>query len=319
MDSLLIILASMTLAVGGWAIFHVLTANARTERRKLHQRLSTEARPENTVRTLRPILLPAEVTGLPEFLARSAFIQSLQRKLSQAYPEVTARKFLLISICGCLIPMLLLGVLIENNVVPVIVGAAGGYLPFFFLDSKRGKRQRKVEEQLPEALDFLGRVLRAGQSFSTGLQMMAEELPEPLSAEFRRAYDQHSLGQPMEDALREMANRIESTDFSFFVTAVIIQRQSGGDLSEVLRNIANMVRSRLRLRQSVKAKTAEGRFTGYIMIAFPVVMFCLASMLNPDYSGLLLHTHNGHVLLGIAFALQVFGLFLIKKITTVKV
>src|SRR5205085_6835476 len=102
---------------------------------------------------------------------------------------------------------------------------------------------------------------------STGLQMMGEELPAPLAAEFRRCYDQHSLGTPLEDALKDMATHIESTDFAFFVTAVLIQRQTGGDLAEVLGNISKMIRGRLRLLQQVKAKTAEGRFTGYIMVA----------------------------------------------------
>src|SRR5204863_8156518 len=134
---------------------------------------------------------------------------------------------------------------------------------------KRGRRQRAIANQLPEALDFLSRVLQAGHSFSTGVQMMSEELLDPLKTEFRRCYDQHSLGQPLEDSLKEMTTRVESTDFAFFVTAVLIQRQTGGDLAEVLNNISDMIRQRIGLQQHVKAKTAEGRFTGYIMVAFP--------------------------------------------------
>jgi len=151
------------------------------------------------------------------------------------------------------------------------------------------------------------------------LQMMSEELPEPLASEFRRCYDQHGLGQPLEDGLREMAVRLESQDFAFFVTAVVIQRQSGGDLAEVLKNISLMIRQRLRLVQSVKAKTAEGRLTGYIMVAFPFVMFVLSYALNPERGGLMLHTSQGRMLIGIAGGLQLFGLILIKRITTVRV
>jgi tight adherence protein B len=319
MDTLLPILVAATVATIGWAVFQALVSPARKEKRKLQLRLSTETRPDNAVRTLKPLTLAAEVTGLPELLARRRFIQSVQRKLGQAYPEVTAKRFLILCTCLALLPMGIVWLISDNPVMAVGCGAAGGYLPFFFLNAKRSRRQRQIELQLPEALDFLGRILRAGQSFSTGLQMMSEELPNPLSGEFRRTYDQHSLGQSLEDALRDMAVRIDSTDFSFFVTAVIIQRQAGGDLSEVLKNIGNMVRSRLRLQQSVRAKTSEGRFTGYIMVAFPAVMFGLASMLNPDYSGILLHTPNGHILLGVAVTLQMIGLFLIRKITTVRV
>ncbi len=187
------------------------------------------------------------------------------------------------------------------------------------LSSKRAKRQRVLAEQVPEALDFLARILQAGHSLSTGLQMMGEELPQPLASEFRKCYDQHSLGLSLEDALKETAARVESGDVAFFVTAVLIQRQTGGDLSEVLRNISGMIRGRVRLSQHVKAKTAEGRFTGYVLVAFPAIMFLLSYYLNPTYAGVLLHDPGGRILLGVAVGLQLLGLFAIKKITTVKV
>src|SRR5207237_6110404 len=137
-------------------------------------------------------------------------------------------------------------------------------------------------------------------SLSTGLSMMGEELPQPLSGEFRRCYDQHSLGQPLDECMREMARRIESTDFAFFVTAVLIQRTTGGDLSEVLGNISGMIRQRIRLAQSVKAKTAEGRFTGYILVALPAILLGIAYMLNPQYAGVLFKTSSGLKMLGVA-------------------
>jgi tight adherence protein B len=123
----------------------------------------------------------------------------------------------------------------------------------------------------------------------------------------------------MDDSLKDMATRIESTDFAFFVTAVLIQRQTGGDLSEVLENISGMIRQRIRLQQHVKAKTAEGRFTGYILSAVPALMFVVASMLNPDYTGVLWKTSTGMWLLGTAFGLTLMGLYFIKRITTVRV
>jgi tight adherence protein B len=123
----------------------------------------------------------------------------------------------------------------------------------------------------------------------------------------------------MEEALKDMAARIESTDFAFFVTTVLIQRQTGGDLSEVLGNISGMVRQRIRLAMSVKSKTAEGRFTGYILVAFPFGMFLLTYVLNPAYASGMLKTSTGLTMLGVAVALQAMGLFAIKKITTVRV
>src|SRR5437773_795449 len=116
------------------------------------------------------------------------------------------------------------------------------------------------------------------------IKIQRDQSPQPLAAEFRQCYDQHSLGQSLDEALKDTAARVESTDFAFFVTAVLIQRQTGGDLSEVLKNISGMIRGRVRLQQQVKAKTAEGRFTGYILVAFPAVMFLIVSFMNPEYA-----------------------------------
>jgi tight adherence protein B len=228
-------------------------------------------------------------------------------------------RFLGISAGLALTGWLLLLVWMDSAWVALAAAGVGAYLPYMVVVKKKSKRQRKMAEQLPEALDFLQRILRAGHSLSTGLSMMAEELPQPLSAEFRRCYDEHSLGQPLEECLREMTGRIESTDFAFFVTAVLIQRQTGGDLSQLLGNISGMIRQRIRLQQYVKAKTAEGRFTGYILVCFPVLMFFIASSMNPEYKKNLLGTSSGLTMLGIAAALIVLGLVTIRKITTVRV
>jgi tight adherence protein B len=252
-------------------------------------------------------------------LSRLRFLHTLHLRLAQAYPETTLVRFLAIAASGAIFTFTLM-LLLTTSVFPALLAGAGAaYLPFFLLGARRSRRQKALASQLPEALDFLSRALKAGHSLSTGLQMMADELPKPLSEEFRQCYDQHSLGQSLDDSLKDMSSRIESTDFAFFVTAVLIQRQTGGDLSEVLRNISGMIRQRVRLQQQVKAKTAEGRFTGYIMVGFPVIMFFIASTLNPEYAQILLHTTAGLKMLGFAFLLQVLGLLSIRKITTVKV
>jgi tight adherence protein B len=185
--------------------------------------------------------------------------------------------------------------------------------------NKRNRRQRMIADQLPDALEFMGRALRAGHSMTIAFQMMAEELPDPIASEFRRVAEQHSLGASLEDTLHAAVDRIESTDFAFFVTAALIQRQTGGDLSEVLHNITSMIRSRVRLQQHVKAKTAEGRFTGYILAAFPAVMFVVSYCLNKEYAGRLLEEGAGIMMLGIALMMQLLGLFVIRKLTIVQV
>jgi tight adherence protein B len=290
------------------------------DKRKLKQRLSNEdTRQSDQRQSPVSITVQDQATGLSARLAQYGPLEGLYRQIIQVWPDLSLVTFL--SICAALsITLAVITYAFVGAPIVAVVGAViGGYAPFLALGRKRSKRQRMIADQLPDSLDFLARVLKAGHSFSTGLQMMADELPQPLGGEFRRAYDQHSLGLSMEEALKDMAARIESTDFAFFVTATLIQRQTGGDLSEVLGNISGMIRQRIRLAQSVKAKTAEGRFTGYILSAFPAVMFLIASMLNPDYTKVLWTTTTGMVMLAVAFILMLSGLFCIKKITTVRV
>jgi tight adherence protein B len=201
----------------------------------------------------------------------------------------------------------------------VVCGIVFSFIPLIMLNAACNRRQRAFLDQLPEALDFLSRILRAGHSLSTGLQMMADELPDPLSSEFRRCYDAHSVGQPLEESLKDTAIRVDNPDFGFFVTAILIQRQTGGDLSEVLNNISDMIRQRIRLQQHVKAKTAEGRFTGYILVVFPVILFFLSYYVNPKYASVLLHTSTGIWLLVIAGVMLIMGSYCIRRITTIKV
>jgi tight adherence protein B len=302
-----------------FAATRVVSALTDAEKRKLKSRLSAEigVRPGDGER--RAITVQRETNLLSSLLVRIDFFSKLDRMLVHAYPETSLTRFL--SIAGAIGAVLLLITLLLSGslVFGVIAGAIGLYIPFLVLGQKRSKRQKMLAEQLPEALDFLGRVLKAGHSLSTGIQMMGEELNQPLGGEFRRAYDQHSLGHPMEDCLKEMASRSSSTDFAFFITAVMIQRQTGGDLTEVLGKISGLVRQRINLQQHVVAKTAEGRFTGYILAGFPVLMFLIEYVMNPKDAGMLLNTTSGLALLGTAVGLQLTGLYLIRRITTVTV
>ncbi|HEY8668875.1 MAG TPA: type II secretion system F family protein [Tepidisphaeraceae bacterium] len=295
-----------------------LISGLSVDKRRLKQRLSTSGQQVEQA-SLQLISNNDDLSGLSGRLVKYGYFSDLYRRIVQAYPDMTLGRFVTI-VVFLFVTLLLLVSAISNS---LLIGGAsaliGGYIPFFMMNSKRNKRQQTLAKQLPEALDFLSRILRAGHSLSTGLQMMGEELPQPLATEFSRCYNQHSLGQALEDSLTDMAKRIESTDFAFFITAILIQRQTGGDLSEVLTNISGMVRQRMRLQNHVRAKTAEGRFTGYILVAFPAVMFLLSYILNPEHTGIMLKDSTGLMLLGLAFGLQMLGLFAIRKITTVRV
>jgi tight adherence protein B len=308
--------AVMLLVFGAWRVIATVTD---PERRKLKERLTASGTASVASSAQLQITLQSEAQGLAALLTQWSFFDKIQRSLVHAYPDMTLMKFVGIALgIGAFTGLCTLAIT-QSPAVSAVALAIGVYMPCIWLGNKKAKRQKMLAEQLPDALDFLGRILKAGHSLSTGVQMMADELPKPLAQEFRKAYDQHTLGMSLEDCLKEIAKRIESTDFAFFVTAVLIQRQTGGDLSEVLGNISGMIRDRIRLQQHVKAKTAEGRFTGYILAAFPAVMFVIAYTLNPTYAGVLINTTKGLMLLGGAFGLQMLGLYSIKKITTVTV
>jgi tight adherence protein B len=319
MNQSVIILIAVAVATTTWPVSRALIDLLAARKRKLRVRLAEEKQYAGEFSPSRTVRLLDLQEKLPGMLGEVRPLQSLQKQISRVFPSLTLTQFAILSMLSAII----IGAgawVLSGTPAFIFLGMIGGFLaPYLIVLRRLDHWKKTIVRQLPEALDFLSRVLRAGQSFSTGLQLLSEELPNPLAREFRRCYDQHGLGQPIEEGLREMAVRLESTDFAFFATAVILQRQSGGDLAEVLRNISHMIRQRLRLQQSVRAKTAEGRLTGYIMVLFPFVMFVITYAMDPLRTGVLLHTIAGRFMLLAAATLQLIGLLLIRRITTVRV
>ena len=161
--------------------------------------------------------------------------------------------------------------------------AIGFGLPFLVLKIKRTKRLRTFEEQFPEGLDLISRALKAGHAFATGLKMVADEMPEPVGPEFRKTFDEQNFGLPMKDALDNLSFRMPLLDVRFFATAVLIQRETGGNLSEILENLSHVVRERFKILRQVRVYTAHGRFTGYVLLALPAVLGIALSFINPDH------------------------------------
>lgn len=319
MSNLLPILVALAVVLFVWGVIQIALALLDGDKRKLKQRLVQDGRPASTSPLTLCLATPQiTATGLSGTLARLPLLNKTYHLLLQSYPDLSLARFLAISLAAAAVTFLVFAASGPLFFAALLAGCAGA-APLICLQAKRGSRQRQLGLQLPEALDFLSRIVRAGHSVGTGLQMMGEELPQPLGSEFRRAYSQHSLGQSMDAVLKDMAGRIQSTDFAFFVTAVLIQRQTGGDLAEVLSNISGMIRQRIRLQQHVKARTAEGRYSGYILVAFPAVMFLILYVLSPRHARVMLEDSTGLMLLGIAFALQMLGLWAIHKITRITV
>jgi tight adherence protein B len=202
--------------------------------------------------------------------------------------------------------------------IPVIGGLLA-LLPFAWLVSRRNKRIKTFTAQMPDALELVGRALRAGHGMASGLHVVAEEMPAPISQEFARVYEEQNLGIPLDEALRGLSLRIPTMDVRFFVTAVIIQRSTGGDLAEILDKIGRLIRERFLILGQVKALTGEGRISGAILLAMPPALMAVVYATNPAYISLLWTTEIGKKMLIVTAALQLVGAVAIKKIVNIKV
>ncbi len=198
-------------------------------------------------------------------------------------------------------------------------GVAGFALPWTWLWWRRKSRLSKFEKQLSDALELMARALKSGHSLASGLNVVASEMPAPISTEFRTVYEEQNLGIPLDQALRNLLTRVPNMDLQFFVTAVVIQRQAGGDLAEILNKIRQLVRERFKIRGQVKALTGEGRISGVVLMALPIALFFTVYYLNPDYVMLLFNRDIGRKMITVAIVLQIVGAVVIKKIVDIKV
>ena len=200
-----------------------------------------------------------------------------------------------------------------------IAAAAGAVAPIAFVSYCRSSRLKKFEEHFPEALDLLSRALRAGHAFQTAMGMVADELPEPVGPEFKKTFDQQNYGLPLRDALDQMAERMPILDVRFFVTAVLIQRETGGNLSEILDNLAHVVRERFKIRRQVRVHTAHGRFTAFVLLSVPPLLGFALMTINPEHMDLLFHDSVGQMVLMVAMTMQVIGFFWIRRVIKIEV
>ncbi len=251
-----------------------------------------------------------------KFLSRFGNLSLL---FEQADVAMTVPRLVLISgglaVLGGLLALLLHW---HGGLIPLGV-LAGGSLPMLWILWRRKQRLNQFARQLPDAMEMLARALRAGQSLAAGFQLIASEMPAPLGKEFGRVFDEQKLGIPMEESLREMTQRVPNLDLKFFATAVILQRQTGGDLAEILDKIGRLIRERFQLWGQVQALTAEGRLSGVVLLALPILLFFAVYHLNRDYVMLLFTDPMGKKMLAGAIVMQILGAFVIKKIVNIQV
>ena len=245
---------------------------------------------------------------------------NLRKYLDQAgMVNVSTGKFVgIIAGCGggAFVMTMFLSPVIALAPVAACLMAAG---PALYLWWVRKKRLRKFGSQLPECLELISRALRAGHSLPAGIQLVAQQMSQPLGPEFGRCYEQQNLGVPLEEALRDMTERVPNLDLKFFVTAVVLQRQTGGDLAEILDKIGRLIRERFQIWGQIQALTGEGRLSGIVLLALPPALFLVMLKLNYDYVMLLFQDPLGIKMLIGGIIMQVFGAIAIKKIITIKV
>ena len=245
--------------------------------------------------------------------------QNMSRLFEQADSPIRHDTFFGLSF-GCAI-LGAIGAWAGRAPVPLYPVAAliASLLPLAWLLLRRRKRFKKFAMQLPDALELIARALRSGHSLSSGLHLVVEEMPDPVSTEFEMAYEEQNLGVPIDSALKSMLKRMPNLDLKFFVTAVAIQRQSGGDLSEILEKIGYIIRERFKILGQVQALTGEGRISGVVLMALPIALFFAVYYLNTDYVMLLFTEELGRKMIAVAAVLQVLGAVVIKKIVAIKI
>ena len=257
--------------------------------------------------------------ALEKLLRRVSRLAALDRLLLQAGVRWSVAQFI-----ACVLALLVPGLLLPAMLnMPALAGAALTALilslPWAMLMRTRRARLLKLEQQLPEAADFLGRALRAGHSFANVMQMVGEELPEPIAGEFKFAYEEINYGVPMNEALHNLAMRVPLTDLRYLVIAVLIQRESGGNLAEVLGNISRLIRARLRLMAQVRVMSAEGRMSAWILGLLPLCVLALMMVVNPAYVRVLWTDPAGITLTWYTLVMAVGGVLWMRKLIRIRV
>jgi tight adherence protein B len=310
----LVFLGFLCLSAGGFAYF---AGPEAAHQERLRRRLEGE-----TGLPFEDSLLKSPGSGglalLSQTLRLRGHLERLQGLMLQADVGWHLRTLLLIfSLCGA--AGAIAGLVARGATGGLLGGALGVALAYKALALKKKLRLRKFEKQLPEALELMARSLKAGHAFPSGFQMVAAELPNPIAAEFLRTFNEYNHGLDLSLALLNLCQRIDLKDLKFFTTAVNIQRETGGNLAEILEKIAALIRERFKLRRQIMALTAEGRLSGLILILLPPVTALIFFFLNPEYMRLLLTHPLGRTMALTALGFQGLGLLVIRKIINIKV
>lgn len=307
----------------GWLLFG--TALRAKKDREIAARMATVTRPNQQPVAAAPEAgsggwIPAKVTKFGRRFAEArGFSGRVDAELEAAGVSVRSGEFVVLSVVAALVGAVLGAALLRNPLMALGVGAAAGAGPTIALRTAMKRRAEKLREQLPDVLTIMASSLRAGHSFMQSLDAVAKEIAQPAATEFQRVVSEIRLGRPVDDALEALAIRVGSPDFRWAVLAVNIQREVGGNLAEILDNVADTLRERAQMRRQVRVLTAEGRLSAWVLTLLPLSIGLYMFITNPDYIGLLVTTKLGLIMLATAAGLLVVGVLWMRKIVDIDV
>jgi tight adherence protein B len=302
-----------------FSVFDQRSARARLIKERLaNERKAPERAAEDELALLRDEQL-SNIPALDSILRRSERVSAIQKMLSQAGLDMRAGNFLGLCVAAS-IACAIVSYMFSNKAEIAWIGLLVGFvLPYSYASYKRNKRFEKFEELFPEAIDTLARAVRAGHAFTTALEMITNEVADPVASEFRQLYEEQKFGMPVRDALINLTDRMPLVDVKFFVTAVMLQRETGGNLAEILDNLSYVIRERFKIQRQVRVYTAQGRLTMALLMGMPPIIVAVMMVLNPGFIRPLFSDPIGHTLLVAGITLQTVGYFVIRKIIRIQV
>lgn len=262
----------------------------------------------------------SDIPMVEQILFRLSGVHGMRRFIYQSGLDWTVSRLLLSSAAGGLIAYLLMYFLLRQSIL--VAGMSSvvlALIPLLYVYDQRRRRLAKIEKQLPEAIDLLIRALRSGHAFSSGLQMIGEEMSAPIANEFRIVHDEINFGVSLQQALVNLGDRIPITDLRYFIVAVLIQRDSGGNLTEVLGNLSRLIRDRLKLMAKIRVLSSEGRLSAWVLAVMPFGLAAVMNFVNPEFMAPLWHDPIGIAIVQYMLTLMVFGILILKKISTIRV
>ncbi len=317
---------ALVLAIVFGAYWFIIAEPEEREQRSLRRRLRTEdpdlaraARASTSVKLLRQETALSSIGVLNDALkSTGSVLDPLSAFIANSGLSLTIGSFLLLTAVCALGAAAFVSFYLPIIWVEIVAALVAALIPYWVVSFFSARRINKFEEQFPEAIELISRAMRAGHAFTTGIKIAADELPEPAGPEFRLLFERQNYGAQMPDALRAFAQRVPTIDARFFVTAVLTQREAGGNLAEILDRLAAVMRERFKIRREVRVKSAHGRITAYVLAALPPVLAVLMLMLNPKQMLILTTDPIGINLIIAGVVLQVCGVLLVRKIVDIQ-